>query len=325
MAYNDGKLNAIVLNPRGQLDTANPPTDREPGTLVAAEDVHPAYLGPREGALSGDNFTTGAILNTPYVFNGTDVYGVGFVGKTENYDIPMNWTYDWWGKPDLGTPSTERPLFYIFGPTGTFYVAIGNGAVNLNFRGTSSRGVAEGAGNLSTANAVTLTSLAKVHVRIVKSLTTVTIYYDGVAVYTVTNARYGYPIEEPLGLASSTSKTLYIGNDAATKFYKGVMYGTLLRSGAYSDTPFSQAMPNHIGANFIHYYIGRGTNTKTYMNDYGSYAAHAKMIGTVTTTSSVIDAPCTTPIQGMGTFTTRDNKTIGLAVSAGFIVGRYDP
>lgn len=323
MAYNDGKLQAIVLNTRGQLDTTNPPTDRDPGTLVAADDMNHTYLGPREGVQSSERTSTHLLVPSPPIFNGTDVYYYsGDLSLETMTDVPKAWTLDAWINADL-SGTLPYTIFHLKGTRGEIKLSIdASSKIAFSFTGTSVRGTAASAYS-TTDTGLTLTTNTPYHIRIAKnSGTTIEIRLNGNdSGYSVSNANLGYPIEEAL---TGAIKAYYIGaTSTGADFFKGYIYGVMLRNGCFTDLPMDVTLPTAVPAGTHFYYLpdplGAG-----YYRDYSPYTLHARGFGTILYSTNVNTYPSLAPVQGVGTFTNNSGRICQVVVVGGVIYSRYD-
>lgn len=87
-----GKMQHIELSVSGKLDTANPSTNRAPGTLLEATDVAPLWWGPRNG------FTQQTWLQTTgffvWLFDGTSDLIDYKMRSQQQFNLATKWTLD---------------------------------------------------------------------------------------------------------------------------------------------------------------------------------------------------------------------------------------
>lgn len=333
---------AIRLNTRGLLDTAMPITDRDPGTLVTAQDVSSQYLGPRPGMVSfarcgegpGNGFLYGYVT-----FDGTDGTARALNSEDAQRDLGTKWTLDWWGRLTdhtyagasgkdfipLAMHSANPGLITLglIGPADATHV----GKVHISILNTASIGVASAAtytqrGSVAISEGTTQDK--NTHIRVVRSGSSVSIFTNGVlnSVGATTGAIVA---TEGIYVASSSPCVIGIGYPPTASYasaFKGRFYGACLRDGAFDAYPIETSFPANFRGRNVHWFItGRRITDGTYphLMDISRFGTHANMGGTgfTFTASNDNDFPVPAPVQGIGSWTSRRQRRVVAAMIGG--------
>lgn len=329
----------IPLPPRGDLDTRNPVTDRLPGTLRTAKDMHHRAWGPRRGGkwFAGAMQAPGtASLYDAITLNGVDTAGTATSRDDQFRNLGAQFTLDLWfryedtayaaGKNTVGLYQFQTGVsanygyvtVFIYGPAhadaGKIRVAIttnpAEGSANASVGFTGSTAI--GAGTAQTD---------KRHVRVVRDGTTAVLYVDGVSDGSTTG------LSATHGVLGAGGAVVRIGRNSAVLAadevtFKGHVYGAMLRDGAFASQPIEAVMPTVAWArNVHHYHIGRSIayGGADHYFDAGRFGAHAILDGASYSVAAAVDnaAPAPCPVQGLRTWTTRTNRTATSAMIGG--------
>ena len=325
----------IPLNVRGDLDTANPVTDRAPGSLIAAADVHPRTWGPREGSKKFTGIWEGP--GTASLYDGVTFTGAasqlaeGRSFEEQFGDLGTKFTLDLWFRLEatayaagiakiavfefLENTSASRISVSIWGPSETdhekLYVAVKTSAS----RTTSDTLVAiTGGTRLSVGTAQT----DKQHVRLVRDGATMTLFLNGQSDGVSTSLSATHGILRPVG-----DKAFWFAGftqDAGATF-KGRWYGAVLRDGAFNANPVEATMPSDPFAKNVHLYaLGRNyaLGGDAHLMDLSRFGAHGRVNGSPTFASSNDDTfPAPARIQGLRSWTDRNNRTVSTVAAGG--------
>jgi hypothetical protein len=328
----------IPVPVRGELDTRNPITDRAPGTLVTARDLHPSHWGPRRGSLSFtrawespgtallyDNiqFTQSAATST---FTQTNEKSVKELGTKFTADI-------WFRLEDTGYAAGKNSIglwehsisgcgigISIFGPN---HASTGKVRVEVVTAPTTT----------TTDTPVVITSTATVpvgtaqtdivHLRLVRDGASLYLYLNGTLDTSVGTLVATSPIRQ----REEDTGTLRVARDAfgpATSIeFKGRIYALVLRDGAFRTSPIEAMLPENPWARNIHYYIlGRNYDlgsTSDHLFDAGRFGIHPRLwdTGFAVTAANSNSAPANCRVQGMDSWTTRSGRQGTVVVAGG--------
>lgn len=238
----------VVLPVQGQLDTANPVTNRADGTLVEAIDVSPLWWGPRFGFTqqTWPNRVAGC-----YLFDGTDGYVSCVMRSKQQFNLPTAWTLDVVFRPTLVSHSTDVsvPIFQwdLNGVEAIGLYILANGESSGNRRKiratvtpTSAPGVAGSGVTITgtTQQSVGTSMLNTHHARLVRNGANLTLTVDNLTEATSTSLSATQRHEA--AVAASTSCTAYLATGrgiatGANHLFNGRIMRTLLRVGAATD------------------------------------------------------------------------------------------
>lgn len=321
---------AIRLNTRGLLDTAMPITDRDPGTLVTAQDVSSQHLGPRPGMVSfarcgegpGNGFLYGYVT-----FDGSDG-GARFLSSDDaQCNVGTKWTIDIWFRLTDHTYSGASgedliPLVHHASSNGHIYVSLVGpsdathvGKVHVSILNTASVGVSSAStytqrGSVAVPEGTTQDK--NTHVRVVRNGSSLTIFVNGV-VNTVGASSGTLVATEGIYELSGGGAQVGFGFDADTGMadgFKGRFYGACLRDGAFDAYPIETSFPENFRGRNVHWFlIGRRITDGSipHLMDLSRFGTHAIICGTgfTVTAANDNDFPVPAPVQGIGSWTSR--------------------
>lgn len=238
------------------MDTANPATNRAPGTLLDSTDTDHSWWGPRT-TFTQQSWPYLSVASFPNrrtpIFDGTDSYIYGVIRNRHQHDLPSAWTLDMILRPTTVSHSVDTSV-------DTFAWTIG-GAVMINLElnangsaandrrkfvvqvtPTTSAGVAGTTTTITGATQVTVgTDVEQVHhVRVVRDGPSLYLYVDGVLDASTTSAaNLGTYRHE--GAAGQPTGTVVIGtiNVGGNHGFSGRVFQTVLRAGADFSSPKS--------------------------------------------------------------------------------------
>lgn len=323
---------SLYLDPRGDVDTAMPITDRKPGTLVEALDVDCKYWGPRPGSKAftriWENPGTASLYDEITFTASPATHGRGVSYEEQFRDLGTKFTLDLWARATSVTAAAGQTAIGLYentiGTYGFLDVRIAGPAhatpnrVIVRVTTTPTRSSAASTVTLTSSSGITVGSAQtdKAHIRVVRDGVNLTVYINGVSAGTVATL-------------SATDNILGAINSAAVVkiggvYFQGQVFGAVLRDGAFTSYPIENVMPCSPWArNVHHYYLGRlySLGGSSHVYDAGRYGAHARLTDTGFSTSAANDntmpAPC--PVQGMKTWTTRSNRS-ATSVAAGGVL-----
>ena len=340
MAYDDGKMQVIALNPRGQLDTANPPTDRPPGTLVEATDVHLQHLGPRGGAMA---------LSWPHGATAYPTAAPRLITFDSSYDLTITGALDYKEQASLGTQWTFDMLLRVTSEAANHYdlftwvcgtsPSLVRGIL-LTMQGTDDGAAARklvvttataptAGGTVTTYTLTSATALVVgaadeniYHVRVVRDGAGLYLYLNGV----LDNSIATLTAENPSQNAGSDN-TAYWSMCSGGNNFPGQIYYVTMRTGAYRTVPMSAVMPRHTLFRNCKLAIipslmssSATLQANQYIPDYSRFEAHGMVVdgfASVATTASS-SGLIGTPVQGIGHYTGVD----GIASNSVMVGGR---
>lgn len=328
----------LPLNPRGDLDTAMPVTDRPPGTLTEAKDAHYRYIGPKRGSgaftRAWEGPGTASLYDGIAFTSGASTFGQGLSFDDGFRDVGTKFTLDvWFRLTSTAYASTKDKIGlykFVANASGVIELAITGpahatpGLISAYLITNPTRGTTDSPVTLlgSYAFSVGSAQTDKHHVRWVRDGANGYLYMDGQAHGSTSSYVATSPIQATYGTAASVGLgNMYIGSDL-TVTLKGSIYGAVLRDGAYTTDPIEAVMPcNPMSRNVHHYYLGRNIalGGVDHFFDASRYGAHARMNGADYTVTSSNDNtfPAPSPVQAMRTWLTRTNRTVSSAMCGG--------
>jgi hypothetical protein len=326
----------IPLNTRAPLDTAHPETDRAPGTLQDATEVHHRYWGPRVGRLAATRVwdgSGGAMAPTELAFGGTaDDYCRGSSFADKFRDLPNSWTLDIYAQAD-SVSATTHLFSWFLGTSGIEAIRITaaatTGIFTITVKTTSSRGVLGTTTTLTTSSGPPIganVNQNRFHLRVARDGgNTLYAWINGVAVGTSSMAADTDPHEDTLG-----GYGYYRLSDSAVTGQKwiGRIAALTLRDGAYTTLPIEMLPPAYCGNSDLHLYL---VNTDFEleggifqgMKDLGPYHVNGRGPVSVLGTPVPNEAPFFAPVQGMGTWTSRNGKVLTAVMVGGKLYRKY--
>lgn len=346
---------AVQLPINGELDTANPVTDRPPGTLVEARDVSPRWWGPREGSLAFTRIGEGpgtAMLYNYFDFTQSALPNGSYLKSNFNEDAHRDlgtaFTLDLTFRVTNLTYASSKDcigLYHFNSDGGDVSLWIGSsaapdseaGKIRCAIRTSSARGTPDTAVTFVSSSAISTgtTQEENQHVRVVRNGATATMYLNGVSVGSTSSLVATQGIYGDYGTAAAISFgfTNYVTGSYSTEYpLKGRLYAAVMRDGAYSTAPIEFLPPTSCRArNVHHYFLGRQFSNGT--NDHGidlsRYGAHPRIavIGSgggysiVAANSSA--PPAFGMTQGIGTWTTKRGKTVAAVMVGGQLCREY--
>ena len=332
----------LNLDTRADLDTVSPVAGVAPGVLVDAQDLAPDYWGPRKGnasfTRSWETATGTSSLYDEITLAGTGTYARARSFEEQFRDLGTKFTLDLWFRLSETAYSGAENII------GLYRWSAGSGEIAVWIRGaghasvgkmaasiitTPTRSSADSTVTLSGATAIPLGTDQddKVHVRLVRDGATATLYLNGVSDATSSSLVAGSQIFSTVGSAANVSLGSSVLSPTTEATFKGIIYGAVLRDGAFTSEPIEAVMPCAPWArNVHHHYLGRPVSFggAVHYFDAGRFAAHAAMTDVGYSTSSAYDlaVPAPAPVQGMRTWTTRTNRTAtSVAVGGGVYTG----
>lgn len=327
----------IRLPVRGQLDTANPVTDRPPGTLVRARDLHARYWGPRAGPKAFTRVWEGpgtASLYDAITVTGATTDAIGRSYEDQFRNLGLQFTLDLW----LQYPSAAYSAGSDRVGVCEFVIGTSGGSLAVNLFGESHSDherieviTATTDGGVTPDAAVTVTATTrlsigsgqtdKAHVRFVRNGASGTLLLNGVSVGSTSalHATHG------IGAAAGNAGAMYLhSSGSGNTTFRGRILAAALRDGAFSSAPVEASLPCAPRARNVHfYYLGRSyaLGGADHYFDAGPFGAHARIIGSNYTLAASNDNafPAPSPIQGMRSFTTRTGRSATAVVSGGVL------
>lgn len=341
---NAGRINLPV---RGPLDTADPISDRPPGTLVEAIDLSPRYWGPRVGSLAFTRIWEGpgtASLYDYITLKGTNnARGLGRSYEPQFRDLGTTFTLDLWFRIEEWTyaASAVEVGIYEFSCSGIGDISVGvyggtQGGNELKLK----VGITTSASRSSPASTVTITGttalstgtteLDKHHVRVVREGATATVFLNGAQDGQTTSLSATNPINS--GFNSPGNVILGISSTSDLSFY-GRIFGAVLRDGAFDTHPIEKVMPHDPWARTVrHYILGRDVTFggEHHFFDAGRFAVHPRLIYNSGSDYSVTSSndngfPAPAVVQGMRTWTSRYNRTVTSVMAGGALSSSIVP
>lgn len=333
----------IPVPVRGELDTRNPITDRAPGTLVTARDLHPSHWGPRRGSLAftrawespgtallydGIQFTQSAATST---FTGLFEKSAKELGTKFTVDI-------WFRLEDTGYAAGKNSIglwehsisgsassgigISIFGPAHA-----SSGKVRVEVVTAPTTTTADTPVVLTSASSVPVGTAQTdiVHLRVVRDGSGLYLYLNGTLDASTTSLVATSPIrqrEEDHGTFRVARESY--GPATAIEF-KGRIYALVLRDGAFRTAPIEAVPPENPYARNVHYYIlGRNYDLNTssdHLFDAGRFGLHPRLsaAGFAVTASNSNSAPANCRVQGFSSWTTRSGRQGTVVVAGGMI------
>ena len=345
MAYED-KIQPQSIPVTGPMDTANPPTNRQPGTLLASVDVGTRTWGPRQSfkamtwagqATSISNQSSAA--GTEFAFDGNNTYVKGTMPR-EQVDLGTRWTLDVWFSMTTATAgSSKAPIFQWWldvVPTVAIEVGVYNAshATNPNkvyaiIKTTSAPTTVAHTYTLVGGTVVAGTSLTTAHklerrgVRIVRDGATITLV-------DTLGSRDTSVVSAPLterheGVYANNGAWLLADTTTGTNsLFKGVVHKVCLRSGADSSVFADFAAIEHAyprSRDVIFSATGSDTVGGGYVKDYSRFGSHGKIYNTggASPFASIRRHPYVVKTQGIGTFTDNRGVTMSLIMAGGLL------
>lgn len=318
----------LLLDTKAELDTATPISDLPPGTLREAKDLASDAIGPRRG---NQSFTRAwESPGTPSLYDRITLGGTGTYARARSFeeqfrDLGTKFTVDLWFRLDETAYSGVETII------GLYRWSTGSGSISVWVRGaghanpgriaaeivtTPTRSTFDTAVPIAGSTAITtgVDQDDKQHVRIVRDGGTATLYLNGVSDGTAGSLVSTSGIMGTVGSAANMQIGSSVLSPTTEATFKGVIYGAVLRDGAYSSQPIEAVMPCAPWArNVHHYHLGRSIafGGADHYFDAGRFGAHAAFVGSGYTLNAANDnaAPAPAPVQGMRTWTTRTNRT----------------
>jgi len=322
-----GVKSPVVLSVDGPLDTANPATNRAPGTLLEAVDTAHRWIGPRGGMKAWTWPGRGSTANFPIVgsglsvatFDGTNTYATGELVR-EQADLGAAWTLDVCFHATANQAIAGSVPVFRWRLDATIYAievgyyGTGNanaGKVYAVVKTTSSAGVVGHTYTLVSAATVTFSSslvsggkMVRCFVRLTRDGTTLsmTTSTDFTA---VTNTSLS--LNEPhVGTATDQGAWFMASNSplGANSLFKGYLLTAVLRSGAFTSTAIQTV--EHIfprAPNVIFHAQGAvGVSDTATVREFSRFGSHGAFnaIGAIPTDRHY---PYAKPVQMMGAYT----------------------
>lgn len=316
----------------GPLDTANPESNRQTGTLVSAIDCAHTAIGPRPGrsrSATAQGLT--GVGRLVYEFDGVDDY-VLFPYNPGQMVLGLEWTLDLLFEPkavgaDSGTlflmgNGTHQDIWiYLDGSGGA---GTDQRTVVAKARASTSGG---GSGNQGMIRDTTQRTLASagtpavdptlmIHVRFIRSSGETFLYVNGV-------------LTTSGGSVSGTVGHAYVGNGIylgskyadAGDFYGGWVYKAMLRNGVFTnladgwvDTPHTKV------PNVLFYATGGPASLWVGATSPAQELSRYRNYGIVTgspPSDTITKSPFMFPVQGMATYTDRMGRVWNAVVTNG--------
>lgn len=341
-----GERVPLVLNVRGDLDTSGPISDRAPGSLTRARDLHSQKWGPRAGSQSftrvWESPGTASLYDTITLL-GTANAAHGFARSYEDSfgDLGTTFTLDLWFRlTSIGYASAVNRIgVYDIRPGGAggagsgIEVVVFGGAhsdherIEVKITTSPTRSTAASTVTITGSTRLSFgsTQSVKYHVRVVRNGANAYLYLNGVLDGSTSSLSATEPINRTIGDMTDVNVGLSRNGDVS---FNGVIYGAWLRDGAFATAPIEAVMPCAPWARNVHHaYLGRDISYGgvTHYFDAARFAAHAIIVAGggslgvdwTVTASNDNSAPAPAPVQGLRTWTTRTNRTASSAVVGG--------
>lgn len=326
----------IPLDTRARLDSANPPTDRPPGTLVTALDVGSRWWGPRLGGKSFSNPHNMPSGDEPRgqsvtTFDGAGAYVTGAFQSPEQRDLGTRWTLDIVFSADSVNHATFDEAIIFKWTTKTSATAID--AITVGIRGTSAGGSErtiratitptsspDVAGTTKTLDSTTQLTVGtdeqdRHHIRLVRDARTARLYVNGASEATAGG------MSKSNGHVGSADVGQWELSSGAAPNFKGIVYYATLRDGVYGNPERGYPMPVFPRADAFRVAIdGMAQGTAT-VPDHSLYRAHGTPLN-VGATSAPDQHPYPTPVQGMASFTDIKGRAWNVVVCGGMVYYR---
>jgi hypothetical protein len=330
----------IPVPVRGEIDTRNPITDRAPGTLVTARDLHPSHWGPRRGSLSftraWESPGTALLYDIVNFTQATTTYALGGAADEHYRDMGTKFTVDvWFRLEDTGYAAGQTNIsvftFYAGGNVG------GNPGVFVSVTGPAHAspnkvtvGVRTAPDRSTIDSLVTLTSSTSVlvgtaqkdisHVRVVRDGANAYLYLNGV----LEASSAGVVASSGVlgGLDGRGSVGVCFG--AGGVGLKGTFYLGVVRDGSFRTQPIESVPPTNPLARNVHAYVvgsQLATGGAAHLTDLSRFAVHPKVVGSALTFSGANSnsAPANARVQGFRSWTTRGGKVASAALVGGVL------
>jgi len=333
----------MIVPTRGELDTANPIGDRPVGTLVTARDMSARYWGPRVGSKAFTRLWEGPGTKSLYNYitlNGTNsARGFGRSYEDQFRDLGTSFTLDVWFILEdwsFAAALDEVGLYeFTAGGYGDISVGIYGGTqganekkIKVGITTCTARNAAAATVTLTGTNTISsgTTATYRHHLRVVREGATATAYIDGISDATSSSLSATNPIYGPLLSLGDVTLGTSATSDGS---FKGKILAAILRDGAFSSAPIENVMPcNPWAPNVHHYILGRSIDLgggEPHFYDAGRFAVHPRLIFNAgsdysVTASNYDNSPAPAYIQGLDTWTSRQNRTVTTVVGGGQVM-----
>lgn len=321
------------LSVRGALDTENPISDRDPGTLVTALDLGHKWWGPRHGGKSfgHPHNLTAADLPRPGTlvgFGGAGSYVVGPFVSPDQRDLGTQWSLDLVFRADSVNHDTfdEALIFqWVLKTTATTIKAI-----TVGIRGTSAGGderkiratitptsAADTAATTKTLDGTTQLTVGtdqedRHHVRLVRDGATATLFVNGVSEATASG------MSRSNGHEGSSTVGQWVLGDATNPYFKGRIYYVRLRDGvfdtyplrAYPEPAFPRTQTTKLQV--------AGSGTGGIVDDLSLFQSEGVETGT-SAESEPDQWPLLTPVQAINHYTDLKGRVWNVVICGGMI------
>lgn len=312
----------IGLSTTAPLDTANPSTDRAPGTLTLARDLNHRYWGPRVGSTAvdhpRDHSHTPCGPGEPYESNGTGGIGVQAFTHGDQRDLGTTWTLDVAFRA-IDLSHTAKTLVQIF----EWRLSAALQAIEVYIKGPGSgadegkirvvitpTAAADSPGTSVTLDGTTALSVGvdpqdKHVVRVVRDRGTVTLYVNGVSEdsdsISALQPHQGGSELGSWGISIATST-------ASVDYFKGEWFWVVMRRGVHA-TGHSLMQPSNPVNRGVVLHLTFGDTTRMQDNSrFGRVNLNDSSTGSgVTSTRN--EYPFLCPVQGVATFTDLTGRT----------------
>ncbi len=316
----------------GPLDTANPTTNRPPGTFLETIDVAHRWLGPRRG---GKNFTWPGRLpsgasppgNFPgFAFDGTNTYVVGTPPR-EQADLGIKWTADLcFQATDAVVTSGAVPIFQWGSPTVDF-ISIGIYGSTHATQANKIHAIVkttDGAGTVATtftlvaaapifsSALVSSGAIVRVLVRLIRDGSTLTLKTSRAADQTAT----GLSDAEPhVVLASGRTGVWYFADDQNLGTNS---YAAIRPYAVPTAAPLQAIESSAARGSAFKFYAGTYLTGNQHAYDHSMYGSHGSVSnGATALISGDFHYPCAKTSQGFGSFVTNKGGRYGVCTIGG--------
>lgn len=333
----------IPLDVRGDIDTSMPISDRAPGVLVEARELSPRFWGAKRG--NGAYTRSWEGPGTASLYGGVTLAHAssGSYGEATTYEDQFR---------DLGTKFTLDLYFRLeaiayasaVNSIALYSFGCNNASIDMVIRGGAHSdheriyvslitSVDRTPGNFDAA--VTFTGSTRIaygtaqtdkhHIRLVRDGANATLYLDGVSDGSTSGLAATHGMWSALGTTQATCRLG--GGSLGNISYVGHIYGAWLRDGAFTSQPIENRMPCSPWARNVHHaYLGRtiAYGGADHFFDAGRFGAHARIINIAASDYSITasnddSAPAPSPVQGLRTWTTRNNRTASSVMCGGVL------
>ncbi len=337
-----GKKTFVLLPVNGPLDTANPSTNREPGTLVKAIDAAHRWIGPRRGGkiMSWTGRLPSSIAVRPgmtpdFSLDGSNSYVKGILAR-EQIDLSNRWTCDVAFHAFANrTVNAAVPVFRWLLDSSIVAIEIGHygsthaqaGKVYAIVKTTSSAGVLANTytligGSVNFAGSTTYVSGGKIvrtFARLIRDGSTLTLLDSTTATSNDTTLN----AEESHAGSTGSDGSWFYGKDsdlAANHTFNGYALRALIRDSAAPTTLYPPTM-EHIfpRAPNVRFFAGAQLYNSG-IGEFSRFGSHG--VATGTGTGSVTDThyPYAKVIQGMGSFTDKSGLGMSCVMAGGTLL-----